>query len=56
MVGLVEAVGLGSGAGGGGEAGDAHSLAEVPERMEQLFLSWGTRRGASFRGQRLCSA
>lgn len=31
--------------GGGGEAGDAHSLAEVLERMEQLFLSWGPRRG-----------
>lgn len=39
-----------------GEAGDAHSLAEVPERMEQLFLSWGPRREDGFRGQRLCSA
>lgn len=31
-------------------------LAEGPERMEQLFLSWGPGRGACFREQSMCSA
>lgn len=31
-------------------------LAEVSERMEQLFLRQGLRRRASFREQRICSA
>lgn len=31
-------------------------LAEVPERLEQLFLRRRLRRRASFREQRVCSA
>lgn len=39
-----------------GEVGVAGCLAEVPEKMEELFLNQRAREEAGFREQNMCSA